>query len=186
MKRIILLLSLFSSFFCGGTNAQKIGEPLKILVAYYSNSGNTHTLAQQIQKATNADIFRIEVKTPYPSDYQGLLNKAKEEITNNEKPALKTILQNLAQYDIIFIGSPNWWGTIAPPVTSFLSKGNFSGKTIVTFVTYGGSGMAKCESDVKKLCPGAKILDGLAINGSHVQNATPRIQKWLNEIGVIQ
>ena len=92
--------------------------------------------------------------------------------------------ENLAQYDVVFIGSPNWWSTIAPPVATFLTKGDFSGKTVIPFVTHGGGGIARCEADMKKLCPGSTLLKGFAINGSTVQNAMPRIQKWLQEIGI--
>lgn len=185
IKRTIVALS-FVCIGIGSINAQKTDKPMKTLVAYYSYSGNTRTVAQQIQKATGADIFEIEVKNAYPSDYQALLDRAKKEINNNGKPVLKSMPKDLAQYDVIFVGSPNWWSTIAPPVATFLSNGNFSGKTIVPFVTHGGGGMAQCETNAKKLCPQAKMLKGLAINGSAVQSATPRVEKWLREIGIIK
>lgn len=184
MKRVTLLMAVLFSLLCGKANAQKTDKPMKILVAYYSHGGNTRTVAQQIQKAMGADIFEIEVKNSYPSDYQVLVDQAKKEINNDEKPALKSMPKDLAQYDVIFVGSPNWWSNIAPPVATFLSNGNFSGKTIVPFVTHGGGGMARCESAVQKLCPQAKMLKGLAVNGSSVQNATPQVEKWLREIGM--
>lgn len=186
MRQITLLLTLLFSLVCGGIHAQKTDKPMKVLVAYYSYSGNTRTVAQQIQHATNGDIFEIEVVTPYPSDYQGLLDQAKKEINNNEKPALKAMPENLAQYDVILVGSPNWWSTIAPPVATFLANANLTGKTVGIFVTHGGGGMARCETDAKKLYPQARTLKGLAVNGSSAKDATSRVEKWLKDIGIVE
>ena len=184
MKQVTIMLTLLLSLSIGGVSAQKTNKTMKILVAYFSHSGNTRTIAGQIQKATGADIFEIEVKNAYPSNYQSVVDQAKKEINAGVKPDLKSMPENLAQYDVIFIGSPNWWSTIAPPVATFLTNGNFSGKTVIPFVTHGGGGIARCEADVKKLCPESTVLKGFAINGSTVQNATPRVQKWLQEIGI--
>lgn len=184
MKHLILIITVGLSLFYGRTNAQETSKPMKILVAYFSHSGNTRIIAEQIQKVTGADLFEIEVQNAYPSDYQGVLDRAKKEIGGNEKPALKNMPENLAQYDVIFVGSPNWWSTIAPAVATFLSTGNFTGKTVVPFVTHGGGGMARCEVDAKKLCPKATWLKGLAVNGSSVDSAASRVEKWLKEIGI--
>lgn len=161
-------------------------EGKKVLVVYYSRSGNTRTMAQQIQKATGADLFEIEMKEAYPSDYQQLVDLAKKEISEGVKPALKSMPKELAKYDVIFVGSPCWWSTIAPPVASFLSTADLTGKTVVPFVTHGGSGMAKCETDAAKLCPKAKLLKGLAVSGSAVKRSASQVEKWLKEIGVIK
>lgn len=184
MKHLILIITVGLSFFYGRANAQETSKPMKILVAYFSHSGNTSTIAEQIQKATGADLFEIEVRDAYPSDYQGVLDRAKKEINDHVKPALKDMPENLAQYDVIFIGSPNWWSTIAPAVVTFLSTGDFAGKTLVPFVTHGGGGMARCEADAKKLCPKAIWLKGLAVNGSSVDGAASRVKKWLKEINI--
>lgn len=186
MKQLVFVLTALLSLSGEGVSAQKTSKPMKILVAYYSLSGNTRTIANQIQKATGADRFEIDVAKAYPSDYQSVVDQAKKEINNGEKPALKAMPEDLSQYDVIFIGSPNWWSTIAPPVATFLTNGNFSGKTIIPFVTHGGGGMARCETDIEKLCPQSTLLKGFAINGSSVQNATPRVQKWLQEIGIME
>ena len=182
MKKIFLVLTACLSL--AGTKAQETNQPMKILVACFSYSGNARTVAEQIRKATGADFFGIEVRDAYPSDYQGVLDRAKREIGNDEKPALKAMPENLAAYDVIFTGSPNWWNTIAPPVAAFLSSGDFTGNTLVPFVTHGGGGMAHCETAVKRLCPTATLLKGLAVNGSSVAAAAPRVERWLKEIGV--
>ena len=107
MRKIILLFALLLSFMGGKAVAQQAKSSAKILVAYFSYSGNTRTVAEQIQKATGADIFEIKVKDAYPSDYQELLDKAKKQIGNHTRPALVSMPKNLSQYDIILIGSPN-------------------------------------------------------------------------------
>ena len=186
MRKIILLFALLLSFMGGKAVAQQAKSSAKILVAYFSYSGNTRTVAEQIQKATGADIFEIKVKDAYPSDYQELLDKAKKQIENHTRPALVSMPKNLSQYDIILIGSPNWWSTIAPPVATFLFQCNSSAITLVPFVTHGGGRMAKCETDIKALCPKAKMLKGLAVNGSSVQDAAPRVEKWLRGLDIIK
>lgn len=184
MKHLILIITVGLSLLGGGASAQETDKSMKILVAYFSHSGNTRTIAEQIRKATGADLFEIEVRDAYPSDYQGVLDRAKKEISGNEKPALEAMPEDLTQYDVIFIGSPNWWSTIAPAVVTFLSTGDFTGKTLVPFVTHGGGGMARCEADARKLCPKASWLKGLAVNGSSVDRAALRVEKWLKETGI--
>lgn len=186
MKHLILILTVCFSLLSTGTSAQETNKPMKILVAYFSHSGNTRTMAEQIQKVTGADLFEIKVQEAYPSNYQDVLDRAKKEISGNEKPALKAMPENLAQYDVVFIGSPNWWSTIVPAVATFLSEGDFAGKTLVPFVTHGGGGMARCEEDAKKLCPKAIWLKGLPVNGSSVNGAGPRVEKWIKEMGIIK
>ncbi|MGQ9623133.1 MAG: flavodoxin [Candidatus Caldatribacteriaceae bacterium] len=89
-------------------------------------------------------------------------------------------------YEVVFIGSPNWWGTIAPPVTAFLAECDFSGKTLVPFITHGGGSEGKTLEDIRKLCPQARILEGLAIYKSEVKHAQTEISAWLCRIGIIE
>ena len=158
----------------------------KILIAYYSWSGNTRYMAEQIKKNTNADIFEIVPTDAYPEDYNACVDQAKKEINSNFKPALKSKLASIEAYDIIIVGSPNWWSTFAPPVASFLSGYNFTGKTILPFITHEGTRMGKSVEDIKQLCPTATILSGLPVRGSNVRNAESDILKWLRDNGVIQ
>lgn len=158
----------------------------KILIAYYSWSGNTRYMAEKIKKNTNADIFEIVPANAYPEDYNACVDQAKKEINSNFKPALKSKLASIEAYDIIIVGSPNWWSTFAPPVATFLSGCNFTGKTILPFITHEGSRMGKSVEDIKQLCPTATILSGLPVRGSNVRNAESDILKWLRDNGVIQ
>lgn len=162
-------------------------RPLKkCLVAYFSHSGNTRTVAEQIREATGADIFEIEPAAAYPTNYQAVVDQAKKEVNSDFKPALKSKPENLGKYDIIFVGSPCWWYTIAPPVATFLSSYDLSGKTIAPFMTHEGSRMGHSEADIKKLCAGATLLPGLPVRGGSVQEAAPEVAKWLRRIGVIE
>ena len=124
-----------------GAKAQPTPEgSKKMLVAYFSHTGNTRAIARQIQEATGADIFEIVPANPYPAAYADVLARGRRELKDNVMPGLKSEVPDIAPYDVIFVGSPNWFNTIAPPVMTFLSSREFSGKTIVPFVTYGGGG----------------------------------------------
>jgi len=158
----------------------------KILVAYFSHTGNTRQLATQIQQALQCDIFEIIPEKPYPVDYDSCVYQAKKEIKANYKPALKTHIENINDYDVIFVGSPCWWHTIAPPVAAFLAENDFSGKTIAPFMTHEGSGMGVSVEDIKKLCPQATLLEGLPIRGSKVKNAGNEVAAWLKKLEMIK
>ena len=158
----------------------------KILIAYFSRTGNTRKMAQQIQKATGGDIFEIVPLKPYPVAYQEVVDQARKEVKANFKPELKNKIDDIGKYDIIFVGSPNWCSTIAPPVATFLAGYDLKGKTVIPFVTHGGGGMANCEADVKKLCPKSNLLKGLAVSGRLVKNADDKVDQWLREIEIIK
>ncbi len=122
---------------------QSLSPARKILVVYFSYSGNTREIANQIHESVGGDIFEIQTVDPYPSNYDAVVKQAKQEKEWGYKPALKTKIENIESYDVIFIGSPIWWGTIPQPVVTFLSEYNLSGKTIVPFCTHAGSGQAQ-------------------------------------------
>jgi len=171
-----------------GVNLQAQTPPVskKILVAYFSHSGNTRVIAEQIRNAAGADIFEIQPVKDYPDDYQAVVDQAKKEINSNYRPALKTKVENIGAYDVIFIGSPNWWSTVAPPVSTFLSSYNLSGKTIIPFMTHEGTAMGHSVSDIKKLCPKSTVLEGFPVRGSYVRDAQDDVTKWLREIKIIK
>ena len=158
----------------------------KILIAYYSRSGNTKEIANQIHKVVGGDLLEIQTVDPYPSEYEATTKQAKDEINRGYKPAIKTKINNINEYDIIFIGSPNWWSTIAPALTTFLSENDLSGKTIIPFITHGSGGLANCVKDIAKLSPKSTILDGKAFSGSSVKTAQNDVSKWLNEIEILK
>jgi flavodoxin len=165
---------------------QALSPARKILVVYFSHSGNTRELANQIHTSVGGDIIEIQPEKPYPSNYFALVQRAKEERDADYKPALKTKIKNIASYDVIFIGSPIWGGTIPQPIVSFLSEYDLTGKTIVPFCTYGGSGQGRSVTDIAKLCPQTTVLEGFGVESKNVKNVQPEIANWLNKIKIIE
>jgi flavodoxin len=156
----------------------------KILIAYYSFSGHTENVANQIKELVGGDFFKIELVNKYPASYREVLKISKQEIDNNQKPSIKELVKNMEQYDIVFVGTPNWYSTMAPPVATFLSKHNLSEKKIIPFVTHGGGGEARCIVDIKKMCSQATVLEGIAISGSKAETASKEIKVWLKELQI--
>ncbi len=150
----------------------------KILVVHFTRSGNTRHAAQVIQKTTGSDLAEIKVVNPYPEAYRATTAQARKEIDAGFKPEIILPLKNIDKYDTIFVGTPNWWSTMAPPVATFLTKFDFSGKTIIPFITHGGGGMADCESDMKKLCPKAVFKKGIALRDSRIDSTDKEVEKW--------
>jgi flavodoxin len=156
----------------------------KVLVAYFSHSGNTREIANQIRNKVGGDIFELQTIDSYPRNYNAVVEQAKREIESGYKPALKSKIENIEEYDMLFLGSPVWWYTVAPPIATFLSEYDLSGKTIAPFCTHGGGGLSRCASDIAKLSPQSTILNGLAVRGGDVKNAQNDVFKWLRKIGM--
>jgi len=151
----------------------------KILVAYYSRSGTTKKAAEHIHAIAGGDIFEIKELDPYPQNYNAVIEQAKQEIAKGYQPALKGSMPNISEYDVIFVGSPNWWSTIAPPVSTFLSSADFTGKTIIPFITHGGGGLNRIINDIKKLAKDANVLNG--IDANNIDN----ISAWLKTLNTL-
>ena len=158
----------------------------KVLVTYFSRSGNTREMARQIQKIMGGDIFEIQTVTPYPREYDAVTKQAKQELEAGIKPPIQSKVANIKEYDIVFVGSPNWWNTIAPPVMTFLSEHDLSGKIIVPFITHAGSGLGRSVADIKKLAPQATVREGLALWGRDVKSSQDQVAKWLQELKLQQ
>lgn len=169
-----------SRMFGTGTT-QGSAEPSRVLIAYYSWGGNTKYAAAQIQRATGGTLFEIKPVKPYPSEYRECTVQARKEIQEGVRPELAAKVEDMGKYDVIFIGSPNWWSTIAPPVASFLASYDLSGKTVIPFVTHGGGGMARCADEVRKLCPKSTVLKGGAFAGEGIRTTRAALVKWVNE-----
>ncbi len=151
----------------------------KILVMHFSRSGNTRHVAQVIQKTADSDLVEIKVAVPYPDAYHATTAQARKEIDAGFKPEIILALESIDKYDTIFVGTPCWWSTMAPPVAAFLTKFDFSGKTIVPFVTHGGSGMAHCKDDMQKLAPKAVFKDGIALRDSRINDSDKEVERWV-------
>lgn len=164
----------------------------KCLIAYYSRAGNnyvggaivnlpvgnTEVAAHIIQQLTDAALFKIETVKQYPADYYETTEVSKKELRQNFRPEL-SVHVDISEYEVIYLGYPNWWGTMPLAVFSFLEEYDFSGKTIVPFCTHEGSGLGRSESDIRRLCPAATVSRGLAIVGGSVWSAEEPIRKWL-------
>jgi flavodoxin len=165
------------------------------LIAYYSRKGsnylngkiinlpigNTEVIAKKIKDFTGGDLFEINTVKPYPVDYTETTEVAKVELRTNARPELTDIVKNIDDYDVIYLGYPNWWGTFPMAVFTFLESYDFSGKTIISFCTHEGSGIGSSERDIKKLCPNANFLPGIAIRGGSVNEAENIVENWLKK-----
>jgi len=172
------LLSRFSPL-CA---AQPLTGGKNILVVYYSRTGHTREVARQICEKARGLIFDIQPVKPYPDDYEAAKKQAMEEQTSGFKPALKTKVRDIRSCDIIFVGTPIWWGGISAPVKSFLSQYDLSGKTIAPFTTHGGSGLGQSLSDIAALCPSSTLLDGLAVWGNKAGSAQSEVADWVRKL----
>jgi flavodoxin len=162
------------------SNAQSEIKKLKILIAYFSWSGNTKTVAEYIHKATGGELF--EIKTFYPYEYNLTVDIAKEEQRVNARPKLTATVNNMDDYDTIFCGYPNWWGTIPMALFTFLESYDFTSKTIIPFVTHEGSGFGNSIEDIKKLTPNAQILNGFIVRGANASRTQDAVRRWINQL----
>lgn len=165
-------------------NTQNTNTSKKTLVIYYSRSGNTKQIADYIGEKTNADVIRLETVRTYPSNYDEMLDTAKEEQRNGGRPELKNKNINIADYDTIFLGYPIWWGEIATPVYTFLDEYDLSGKKIAPFVTSGSSGLSGTPNDIKREEPNAEVLDSMSITSSTLNNYKSLTDNWLSKLGI--
>lgn len=148
--------------------------------------GNTQIIAEIIAAETGADLFSIESTESYPTTYDGLLEKSREE--ESDPPQIAGTVENMADYDIVFIGYPIWWGDLPTIVRVFLESYDFSGKTVIPFCTHAGSGLSGTQRTIESLCDGATVEDGLAVRGSTAQNnyeeTESTVKDWLDGLGL--
>lgn len=168
----------------------------KILVAFFSRTGenyavgrieqgNTHIVAELIASATGGTLFRIEPATPYPDDYRACTEVAQREKRSKARPALVGDIA-AEEYDVIFLGYPNWWGDLPMCVYTFLEQHDWQGKIIIPFCTHEGSGLSDTENRLREACRGASVLNGLAVRGFVAQNerekARKQVLEWLKQL----
>ena len=144
----------------------------------------TRAVAEAIHAAVGGDIVELQPVTPYPEAYRATTDQAKQELASGYKPPLKHRIGHIEAYDVVFVGSPNWWGTVAGPVRTFLSEYDLAGKRIAPFITHEGSALGRSVADIKAFCPKAVVLDGLAVRGSRAASAQGEVAAWLRKIGM--
>ena len=145
----------------------------------YIKVGNTEKVAKMIAEITKADMFKIEQKIPYAADYNTCIAEAKKDLQAKARPELVNMIDSIDEYDEIYLGYPNYWGTMPMAVYTFLEAFDFSGKKIHPFCTHEGSGLSSTENDIKRTAKGAEVTKGLAINGSQVDGARSKVEGWV-------
>lgn len=158
----------------------------KILIAYFTRSGNTETLADSIQEKTGGTKFKIETVRDYPEDYSGVYDEAMKEQRENARPELKTRVDHMADYDTVFVGYPIWHGDTPMAIRSFLESYDFSGKKVIPFCSSGSSRPDTSYASVRASASGAEVLDGFWTRGADVGNAADEINQWIDGLEIIQ
>ena len=198
-RKVFTLLAILAAALPAISQAQNITKDMKdkkVLVAFFSRTGenyavghiekgNTHIVAEMIAEETGGTLFQIEPVMPYPDDYDECVDIAKKELETNARPAVKGDIA-VEDYDIIFIGYPNWWGNMPMAVYTFIEKHDWNGKTVVPFCTHEGSGLSDTERKLKNACKGASVQKGLAVHGTTAQNsreqARKTVENWLERV----
>ena len=189
----LLFTTLMTCSMAACTNAADTGaatgqtpteqKPKKVLVVYYSYSGNTEAVAKQIAQAAGGTLFEITTSHQYPEAYNAMTSQAKKEIQAGFKPELTSKPENWEDYDMVFVGSPNWWGTYAPAVAAFLAAYDFKGKTVVPFFTHGGGGMQNCERDMKQHLAGVTFGTEMTYPSRSSGANEKTLAAWLAQLG---
>lgn len=192
-----LLISACSSSQTKDINANLDAalNPDKILIVYLSRTNNTKAIAEIIQNNTGGTLVALELEKPYPENYQATVQQVVKENETGYLPPLKTNIDSIQNYNLVFVGFPTWGMKLPPPMKSFLRQYDLSGKTIVPFNTNDGYGIGSSFDTVKELCPKSKVLDGFSIKGGtesdgrarlnkveNAKDAATKVEKWLQEI----
>jgi flavodoxin len=203
MKPFLLSIFLLTSFF--GSCQTKTGNPdgktqvasEKILIIYLSRTKNTKAVAEMIQEEVGGELIELELVTPYPEDYRAIVAKVAKENETGFLPPLKTKIPNLDQYEVVFLGFPTWGMQLPPPMKTFLSENNLSGKKVIPFNTNGGYGIGSSFDTVEKLCKRCQIMEGFSVRGGSERDGIlfvmegekevevqQQVSQWLEKIGI--
>jgi flavodoxin len=208
MKNVIKILVLIITsvlMFSSCSKAQKAasekvvmqGEK-KVLIVYLSRTKNTKAIAEMIHSYVGGNLTELELVTPYPKDYKTIVDQVASENQTGFLPALKTSIDGIEQYNVVFVGFPTWGMKLPPPMKSFLKKYNLAGKTVVPFNTNAGYGIGDSFQTVKELCVNSTVLEGFStkggverdgvyfvMKGEKEKQAQSEVQKWLQKIGML-
>lgn len=195
-----VILAVMQVAACATTDDRKENDMKgmgKVLVVFFSRTGenyavgyiekgNTDIVAEMIAARTGGDLFRIEPERPYPDNYRECIEAAGHELETGARPTIKGDIR-VEDYDVVFVGYPNWWGDMPMPVYTFIEKHCWDGITVVPFCTHEGSGFGSTATRLAAACSGAVMLDGLAVRGDTAQNSRKQAQKvvdgWLEKLG---
>jgi flavodoxin len=196
---------LFTAFFglisCSSKSQNTIAKNVNkenILIVYLSRTNNTKAVAEIIQQNVGGKLVAIELQKPYPENYKATVQQVVDENANGYLPPLKTKIDSIEKYDVVFVGFPTWDMKMPPPMKSFLHQYDLSGKTIIPFNTNAGYGVGSGFETVRKLCPNSKVLEGFStkggverdgilfvMKGEKEKRAQDEVRKWLQKIGML-
>ena len=201
IARVMIVICLLS--FCANAQSTSLQtkqsvRSKKILIVYLSRTGNTKAVAEIIQHIVGGDLVAIELEKPYPEDYKAIVEQVAKENETGYLPPLKTNIDSIGKYDIVFIGFPTWGMQLPPPMKSFLHQCNLTGKTVIPFNTNAGYGTGSSFDTIKELCKDSKMMEGFSIKGGVEKDgvlfvmegdkkltATNEIKKWLQKIKLL-
>lgn len=199
MKKIATLCAMIS-MLSGCVKAQNTSAGQgDVLIVYLSRTKNTKAIAEIIHKNVGGTLVSLELKTPYPEDYKAIVDQVAKENETGYLPTLKTAIDSIEKYDIIFVGFPTWGMQLPPPMKSFLQQYDLSGKTLIPFNTNAGYGVGSSFQTVKELAPASKVLTGFStqggkerdgiyfvMEGEKEKEAQVEVKKWLQQIGILK
>jgi len=178
--------------------ADPVDDSDKILIVYLSRTSNTKAIAEIIQENVGGTLVALELQNPYPENYKAIVDQVAKENETGFLPPLKTKIENIQQYDVVFVGFPTWGMQLPPPMKSFLTRYDLTGKTVVPFNTNGGYGIGSTFDTVKELCPNSKVLEGFSVKGGverdgilfvmegeKEKHAKADVKAWLQKIKIV-
>jgi flavodoxin len=165
-------------------NAQAVSGSRRVLVAYFTRTGNTRIIARQIRRARDADLFEIQPAEPYPEDYEETVAQATRERESGFEPPLAALAPNIKSYETIFLGFPIWGMSVPPVIRSFLAKHEVSGKTLVPFITHGGYGLGNSLSVVSEHASQARLLEGFSMEADQERRTLEQVTSWLGGVQI--
>lgn len=190
MKNTKLLLVLaavtLTAVSCGSKKGTPKEEAPKMLVLYYSQTGNTKAVAEEIANKLGADIEEITMEDPYDPDFQATIDRCLKEREQDILPTIHPVKADLANYDVIFLGYPVWFGTYAPPVITFLNSADLSGKKIVPFCTFGSGGLESSVKDLVAAEPNAEVLPGYGVRAARLDAMPKEVDNFLKANGFLE
>ncbi|MBR4647079.1 MAG: NAD(P)H-dependent oxidoreductase [Bacteroidales bacterium] len=186
--KLMLLLAVvtLTAVSCGSKKETLKEEAPRMLVLYYSQTGSTKAVAVEIANKLGADIEEITMVEPYDPDFQATIDRCKKDQEQGIFPEIQPVKANIANYDVVFLGFPVWFGTYAPPVTTFLNSADFSGKKIVPFCTFGSGGLESSVKDLAVAEPGAEILPGYGVRAARLEAMPQEVDNFLIANGFLE
>lgn len=198
-KLLIIFFVLISGCCLSQTNNINPHAGERILIVYLSRTNNTKAIAEIIHEYVGGALVALELKDPYPEDYKAIVDQVVKENETSFLPPLKTKIDNIDNYDVVFVGFPTWGMQLPPPMKSFLSQYDLSGKTVVPFNTHAGYGVGSAFDMIKRLCSGSKVLDGFStkggierdgilfvMEGEKEKQARDEVRTWLRKLHLMK